>query len=243
MIAEQQLYTNDEILINDTPILLFDFDSCEWKKSTCGINGDEVIDLSIRNSFISTSEYSLTIHKFKELCELLGVENSEDKSNGWSLLKYEVGSKFEKHVDSTGDYTFLVLPSTAINNNVGGELIIGNEEPILSDEHVKLIVFSKGIEHEVTEITTGVRYVFKHSFNSKTIIYEAEEKEDISGDYVSSDNKQKDIPCDYVSLDEKDIIEDIPGGYVPRDNKETEIMYLKLPDETIEVKKDCCIIC
>ena len=77
------------------------------------------------------------------------------------LIRYQMGSRFEKHrdlrIDETHCGAVLLYPPCAYG---GGELIIGDRVIKNIGTHFMLVFISLTDEHEVAEITSGTRYVY-----------------------------------------------------------------------------------
>lgn len=141
----------------------------EWEISPCAINGEEVVNTDIRLSYTNKHRFILNIKGMKDFCQSLNI-SVDDVSSGWSLIKYIDGCKFDKHTDHEGDYTFLLFPAN--QECVGGILNIDNQNgeddiKVYPDTLKKplLIAFKIKCSHEVTEVLSGERYVYKRSFS------------------------------------------------------------------------------
>lgn len=76
------------------------------------------------------------------------------------FIKYETGSKFKLHRDNTDGYEFryksLVIQLSDSSDYTGGELII--KRTIIPKSLGTVVLFNSSLLHEVTELTSGVRY-------------------------------------------------------------------------------------
>lgn len=96
----------------------------------------------------------------------------------FNLLKYDIGNFFKKHIDHYfGNFelngkkfnhigTILVLPPMYLHTHTGGDLVLFINESdvkiIKSDtDEWTIIIFLLNTPHEVLELLSGIRYVFK----------------------------------------------------------------------------------
>lgn len=175
-------YPNRQILSFDNE---YDHNRCvnfkdlkeeDFNISTCGNNNKNIIDENIRKSkcYKYTLSSSCEIKDEFEVLQkkFLNIENIKPNLNRYglglylSLLKYEKGDFFNKHVDGKSCHghvgTILIYPPKCESDYEGGDLILDNDIVITADEHEwKIVILNLNVSHEVSKITSGTRYVFK----------------------------------------------------------------------------------
>ncbi len=172
-------FEDNEIKINNRYISDIDFDSFQnYEESNNFTNGHYISDHNVRKSYIHKLNHKCIIKDFDKICGKIGIKGMNFHTDGWSLLKYEKGCKFEDHIDSIGEYTMLLFPSNKINNIEGGELVITSYDLITKEindkktiiepnklEKTTLVIIKADTIHRVNEVIEGTRYVYKNSFN------------------------------------------------------------------------------
>lgn len=143
-------------------------------------------NLNYHNGF--TFEYNEKklnkINDFFKSCNPSYFENLSRKDYlqlkiSWKLLKYETGGKFKCHVDGVKNErhlgTIILLPPKSLSKFEGGELVLykGEEKIIVESDKLNWIFVFIPIntKHEITEITSGIRFSFVKSFVIDEDIY------------------------------------------------------------------------
>lgn len=182
--------------------------SHKWFQSTCSMKGINSVNILQRNSLSYTDKFYINFGpQFDELFQSLNIINPNPEFHDlginsiteWELIRYDVGSKFEKHRDKLREnigggyyihtHTGLLYPPKSFSNYSGGELIIynsydGKEETIIETskfEEYTLIIFDIKTLHKINPVTSGNRYVFKGqllSFNQNYV--DSAENDDLS---------------------------------------------------------------
>lgn len=188
---------------------LEDEDTIQWKKSSIGFKKSNVQDKSIRNSQYATQAYPSRMNSFKTSPfnhsgftfeynndNFNDIENFYKKYNmsyydnfimdnhiimktEWKLLKYNVGGKFNCHVDGVQNEkhlgTMILLPPKSLSEYEGGELVLYKDEQeiiVNSDEMNWTFVFiPTNMKHEIKEVTKGIRFSFVKPFILHDSIY------------------------------------------------------------------------
>jgi hypothetical protein len=150
---------------------------CKFKPSAVGISSQgNIVDKKNRTSFTAIDKFKIKFsddHYYDDIHEEL-IKLLPEKYKNYpvkfefpdcTLLKYIKGSFFKTHVDGKKSEnhfaTGLLYPRS---DYTGGELYIYENEnklQIKKSRHWQFIAIKLGTPHEVTEIKSGERYVFK----------------------------------------------------------------------------------
>lgn len=158
-------YVNFETIKNDLN---------NWNSSTCTIDGKIVTDKNKRNSETYNEKFYVSLpDTLKQILNLFTVSGGDVGE----FIKYENTGKFDKHKDRKKNgsskyehtYNLLIYFPTEYE---GGDLIIYNEDEtiqrITTNSHLyKYILIDINKYHESTEVTSGVKYLFKLPIYSK----------------------------------------------------------------------------
>lgn len=152
-------YVNFEIIKNNLE---------DWNPSTCTINGKVVLNEDKRKSLTYEEKFYVSLPK-----NLTMILNLFTLSNGdvGEFIKYENTGKFERHKDrkkngtSKYEHTYNLLIYFP-GEYEGGDLIVYNEDGssetiITNSNEYKYILIDINKYHETTEVTSGVKYLFK----------------------------------------------------------------------------------
>jgi len=122
---------------------------------------NQAINFFITKS-ISTKKYRDTItlqcidpHVLNKVNNCFNIHDFSERSvSNMEIVQWPVGSKMEPHKDIGDKFSFLIY----LNDNFkGGETII--DGITIKPKQGRLVLFSNGYyEHEVTEVTDGIRY-------------------------------------------------------------------------------------
>ena len=97
----------------------------------------------------------------KILLPKLKEYNIWDLPDTTHIIRYNEGSYFKRHKDRGGPFEnrkyTLIIQLSNIEDYEGADLIVHNSKA--SKQIGNLILFDSGIQHEVTELTKGKRYV------------------------------------------------------------------------------------
>lgn len=97
----------------------------------------------------------------KNYLEDLYPGNSVDKGEFFYLHKWSKGDKFTKHIDKRRDQSWALVVGASLNTDYeGGKLIAYNPQEELATKVGELYVMDTNRLHEVTEVTSGLRYSF-----------------------------------------------------------------------------------
>lgn len=97
--------------------------------------------------------------KVKDFSDFYFVEKTED--TGWLALKYEVGGKFDHHIDDGTMFHRTVSISAYLNDDFeGGEIEFPNFNILHKPKAGDIVIFSSAFPylHKVHPITKGTRY-------------------------------------------------------------------------------------
>lgn len=190
-----------------------------WEESKVGKKDGMEVDPNVRlskflsvrldisyeiNKLLNENKKRLVPKKFQNI-----IEKDDYETKSYTALKYEVGGKFLPHRDTKTSKrhfgTILLFPPTHFTPHEGGILRICDDKGEwheFDSSNMKVwtvVMFNPLLEHEVTEITSGTRIVFKNhcgfdedlfellnvnnklksrTFELKTEIVEKEKKED-----------------------------------------------------------------
>jgi len=155
MIVQQILFTKEEC----NSILEL---ATTWNKSSVIYqkNAGSVVNLSRRNSLESNitnidTLSDIILNKLSKF-DIISLPTNNQ------IIKYNKGSYFKIHKDrgeATADRMLtLIIQLSDENNYTGAELLV--EGSVVSKEIGNLILFDSGLEHEVTSLLSGERYVF-----------------------------------------------------------------------------------
>lgn len=152
--------------------------SKEWVQMTALCNGRSTLDLSARNSFVlKNRSFSIIFNDLEgDICGEVTFEDAAELK--WSLLRYNPGGHFERHVDTRSDevpgHRANILLFPPHQEFTGGELVVwtsSGEEQVLyagpSTEWV-LVILPLGVDHACKPVLSGARYVFKSRLGRKT---------------------------------------------------------------------------
>jgi hypothetical protein len=83
---------------------------------------------------------------------------------------YRIGDRFKKHTDTKKDLTLIIIPAGAYEDGIlhiyNGESENGKTTSFKSDPYNdQIVIFSAYLEHESTEVTNGVKLIYKTSLN------------------------------------------------------------------------------
>lgn len=171
-----------------------DLDSVEFVQSTVAKSGADVVDTDYRLSEVSvgTAEFTLSedvSDHFNQIlpptkCVTLPITTISEHTymmqffrfGPVKVLKYLPGCFFKLHTDTrkglNHHLTVLIFPP--VKNYEGGELILhtndGSVNITADPSEWTLVMFRPDVPHEVTPVTSGVRYVFKTDFYSDTCL-------------------------------------------------------------------------
>lgn len=167
-------------------------EDCQNNSSTCKINTgvEYVVDESYRKSeqtFLHKYRINFPKEVLNRIHAVEGWENWKIMPIIFELLIYKTMGFFKKHHDHySGKFqlngftfnhvaTILVYPPKEYNNHEGGELVVYNDDNTSIKKIIrsndsnqwKIVIMKLGIEHEVYEMLSGVRYVFKGQIYEK----------------------------------------------------------------------------
>ena len=135
-------------------------DAGKFAKTTVAVRGKDgnvrkAVDVSKRSSMTYAGEFE--------------VLHPKSPASKFTLIKYEVGDFFTPHVDHKGDFTCLILGGTEYE---GGVLKLNDNGVEVSVKpganKYLMVIFAVDVQHEVTPVTKGVRYILKASIEEKT---------------------------------------------------------------------------
>lgn len=170
-----------------------DLDSVEFVQSTVAKSGVDVVDTDYRLSEVSTDTAEITLSEdvsdhFNRIlpptkCVTFPITTISEHTymmqffrfGPVKVLKYLPGCFFKLHTDTrkglNHHLTVLILP---VKNYEGGELILHTNDGTVNitagPSEWTLVMFRPDVPHEVTPVTSGVRYVFKTDFYSDTCL-------------------------------------------------------------------------
>lgn len=170
-----------------------DLDSVEFVQSTVAKSGVDVVDTDYRLSEVSTDTAEITLSEdvsdhFNQIlpptkCVTFPITTISEHTymmqffrfGPVKVLKYLPGCFFKLHTDTrkglNHHLTVLILP---VKNYEGGELILHTNDGTVNitagPSEWTLVMFRPDVPHEVTPVTSGVRYVFKTDFYSDTCL-------------------------------------------------------------------------
>jgi len=140
-------------------------------KNTKPVNSDIVLSNPLTSKILyrNSIEYNIELPGFlkdilKDKLYKYGIKNLEIN---FKLLKYTKGSYFKKHIDNNGTpqtisrYKSMVIQLSEDTDYSGGDLKLYTNETVLefNREQGNMILFDSSVEHEVTEVLDGIRYV------------------------------------------------------------------------------------
>lgn len=156
--------------------VLFSSQECEYLKSLFNDTDFKRSMVSSRNEFGSYSDnrtsdgivLPFSVDKKNILSTKLNELEIFGNPYTFSILRYDVGQEFKKHIDNIGPtsqryekrFKTIVIQLSSETKYEGGELIINNNgsEVVASKELGNTIVFHSSLEHWVEKVTNGRRY-------------------------------------------------------------------------------------
>ena len=140
-----------------------------FSRTVASVDNDTIVDLNQRSSWTNNYEFIL---ETKEANNFFKNNNIIDESSEYKLLRYEEGDFFNNHLDrklsDNHKYTCLIFFNDESTDVEGGELSLQDENDLYGIlfnpsnlEGLVMVIFSIDLYHEVSQITKGVRYVFK----------------------------------------------------------------------------------
>ena len=144
-------------------------DDNNFSRSFAGMGNDYILDLSQRSSWNTKLPYQIHFNSVD-----YNNFNRNNKINYnesmYTLLKYEEGDFFKKHIDTqlNNKHAYTCLIFYNFTSFKGGDLILSdkdnNFETVIHTsnfEGIFMVIFSIDLYHEVLPVTEGKRYVFK----------------------------------------------------------------------------------
>lgn len=140
-----------------------------FSRTVASVDNDTIVDLNQRSSWTNNYEFIL---ETEEANNFFKNNNIIDESSEYKLLRYEEGDFFNNHLDrklsDNHKYTCLIFFNDESTDVEGGELSLQDENDLYGIlfnpsnlEGLVMVIFSIDLYHEVSQITKGVRYVFK----------------------------------------------------------------------------------
>lgn len=161
------LYSFPENLAKDLVVSLNE--DIEWSKSAIGINRDTQQEYRTSNSYPFESNMPMSADRVKRIMvdcvndymKYHGINVTQDE--GLDLLRYEVGNKYDYHVDA--DWTVYRTVSMLIYLNPteydGGETHFKYFDLNVKPDYPSIVIFPSNYayEHTARPVTNGVKYV------------------------------------------------------------------------------------
>ena len=129
----------------------------KFAKTTVAVRGKDGI---VRKTVDVSKRSSMTY------ADAFQVLHPKCPTSTFTLLKYEVGDFFTPHVDHKGRFTCLILGGTEYEGGVLKLQDDGLEVSVKPGANKYLmVIFAVDVQHEVTPVTKGVRYILKTSLD------------------------------------------------------------------------------